>query len=331
MSNRRALFPLLSILNLASPSQGAAQCCRLDRFQYTLPLHMARALPVAGPEAAPANPARLAEAEHWYSQFGTATAGNVSMTHTGAGMALPGGLSLGLAGLGVAGSAAGTNAKFLEQRAALQAAFKVPGMAPGAALYLGYALAWHGVNAWSIYKETAFTHDLGLVWRPAPLGRGWRADLGLALRDLVPMDAEIPDSVGGYHRYRLYGPKADAIASLASPSGLFSGWISGVAGPRFDWKEHYGPYQSTGSGMGSEDFEMHFHRYGVSFRPAKALAIRFEHIGFSVWQAGATLGAVSLLRWRLEADAAISKGDYYAYTRPSGSGYTFAWALRSGW
>jgi hypothetical protein len=110
----------------------------------------------------------------------------------------------------------------------------VPGLAPGAALFLGYALAWHNVNGWYRYKATAITHDMGLVWRPAPLGRGWLIDLGLTLRDPVPMDAEIPDSNGYTDRYRLYGPKADMLARLSLPSGLYSGWVSVVAGTRVD-------------------------------------------------------------------------------------------------
>ena len=32
-----------------------------------------------------------------------------------------------------------------------------------------------------------------------------------------------------------------------------------------------------------------------------------------------------------EANAALSRGYYYAYTRPSGSGWPAAWTLRAGW
>ena len=331
MASRTAPFRIFPILILAIAMAGTAQEPRLEMFQYTLPLHMARATPVAGPEAAPANPARLSEADHWYSQIGRASAGEVIMRHTSAGVALPGGLSMGLAGLGVAGTVTGSLAAFLEQRAAIQGSYRVPGMAPGAAFFLGYALAWHKVNAWSRYKESAITHDLGLVWRPASIGRGWGADLGITLRDLIPMDADIPDTTGYAKRYRLYGPKADILARLWSPSGLFSGWVSVLTGPRIHWDEYYGSAQSPGAGAGGRDFELHFHRYGVSLRPVKALALRIEHIGFGVWQAGATVGAGSLLKWRMEADLALSKGEYMAYTRPSGSGYTLAWALRTGW
>lgn len=331
MAGRTASFRILPILILALAKAGTAQERRLDLFRYTLPLHMARATPVAGPEAAPANPARLSEADHWYSEVGRASAGEVSMTHTSAGVALPGGLSLGLAGLGVAGSAAGTNAVFLEQRAAMQGSYRFPGLASGAALFLGYALAWHSVNGWSRYKESAWNHDLGLVWRPAPIGAGWRPDLGLTLRDLIPMDADIPDSNGYTDRFRLYRPNADLLVRLASPSGLVSGWVSVLAGLGTDWDEYYGPSRSTGAGMGGPNFDLHFHRYGVSLRPLKSLALRIEHIGFGVWQAAATVGAGSLLRWRLEGDLSLSKGEFMAYTRPSGSGYTLAWALRTGW
>lgn len=328
---RRSPFRHLIVAACIPAAGFALDLDSIDLFQYTLPLHMARALPVSGPEAAPANPARLSEADHWYARLGGAGAGRVSHSHTSAGVTFPAGFSVGLAGLAVTGRARGTNAVFLEQRAALQAAWMATGTAAGPGLSFGYALAWHGVNAWNIYKASAFTHDLGLVWRPSPIGPGWKPELGLTLRDLDPMDADIPDSNDVFRRYRLYGPTSDALIRISSPGGFVSGWISMVAGPRIPISEYYGPIQSTGSGIGGKDFEAHFHRYGIALRPAGFLAFRIENPGYSLWQAGATVGAGPLLRWRLEADAAVSKGSYYAYTRPGGSGTTFAWTVMGGW
>ncbi len=299
-------------------------------FQYTLPMHMARALPVSGPEAAPLNPARLAQAPHWYSEIGRSAAGHVAAFHTGVGATVGYGIRVGMSGFSVSGTPAGTNAVFLEQRDAVQAAWELPRKATGPGFSLGYALIWHSVNAFGAYKASGVTHDLGLTWRTATRESEWGFDLGLALRDLDPIVARIPEGNGNGRRYQLYGPNAEATSHIESPGGVFSAWGSLLAesgvGP-----SRYGPFEFSGSGVGGSDFQLCFDRYGIGVRPLKVLSLRVENLGYDVWQTGATLGAGGLIPFRLEADAALSHGYYYAYTRPSGTGWTLALALRSGW
>ena len=300
-------------------------------FRYTLPLHYARSLPVAGPEAAPVNPARLLDAPHWFSQIGTSGGGRVSVTQTSLGIAYPGRAAIGMTLFALNGSATGTNAVFHEQRGALQAAAGMPLGTKGGRIAIGYAYVERMVDAWNIYRASASTHDLGLVWQAAPMANGWKTDLGLALKDLDPIDGDIPDTLGLAHRYRLYRPNADLALRLVTPTGSGAAWITFVAESRKATYDKYGPVLHPGPGIGGPGFDASIHRYGGSFRLWRALTLRLENLGFDVWQTGATLDAGRWLPWRLEADAALSRGYYFAYARPLESGWTGAWTLRGGW
>lgn len=329
----RARYALVCLIAFMTPTQARAQIggsgspvANALEFQSTLPLRMALLTPAMGPDAALANPARLADAGVWHSQFAAGSGGRVGYQATGGGVGIRNRFYIGLQGMAQTGSHPGTNSVFLQHRLMIPIALRF-GSAEGRQVALGYAPVVHAYNAFSIIKVGSIGHDLGFVWR-GPTPGGTRLDISLAARNLLPNWYDMPVADSGYRngpegrKYRLFPATFDAQLHLASHSDFLSGWIGVSAVPA--------PGRQLARDETAPD-RFGLLRAGLLVRPIPILAVRAEAFPHGVYAFGATIGSGAFLRWRLELDLAAAYGRYYEYVPPDHRGASLIGALRAGW
>lgn len=324
---------LLAALACFAPVHALRPMDSVSFFRYTQPVRMDLLLPFDGPGAAILNPARLADGERLYAQFGTRKTGDSRATD----LSLGGGFSrrfyLGAFFGGAGGKFDFTNAAILDNRFGFQAAYLLPldGEGKGHVAF-GLADTYRQVNLLNAFKATRFTPDLGMVFVPSEYPGGWKLEFGWAARDLRGLDGMAPandtNPDAPFYTHVDFAPwLTTGSVSASSPGRAWSLFAEAAAGARYEPAYFDKPL----AGWDAGGARWYLPRLGAGYRPAPPVSLGLERVWGRYWALNATLGTGNWLPVRCEADLRAAYGPYLQYRTPDGKGWSLAWNLRIVW
>jgi hypothetical protein len=333
MTRRFASAVQLAALAVFSPAHALNPFNGISYFRYTQPVRMDLLLPFDGPGSAILNPARLADGERLYAQFGTRKTGDSRALDLSMGAGLFKGFYLGAFFAGASGQFDFSNAVILDNRFGFQAAYQLPLDAEGKGhVSFGLADTYRQVNLLNAFKATRFTPDLGLVFVPSAYPGGWKLEFGWAARDLRGLDEMAPandtnPNSDPYSHVDFAPWLTTGSVSASSPARLWSFFAEGAAGARYEPAYFDKPL----AGWNAAGARLYLPRIGAAFHPVAPVSLGLERVWGRYWALNTTLGTGNWLPVRCEADFRAAYGPYLQYRYPDHTGWSLAWNLRVVW
>jgi hypothetical protein len=336
--NPLALSLMLASFAGSAAAQGSVWSDSLSLFRYTQPVQMTLLLPPDGPGASLLNPARLADGEKLYAQFGTRKSGDARGNVRGNDISLGGGffqrLYLGAYLTGSSGRFVGTNAVLLDNRFGLQAAYRHSLDPEGKGHFsIGLTNSFRQINQMSTYKANGYTPDIGVVLVPTAYPGGWKLEFGWAAQDLrsfgetAPRPVSDPKDPDRYTHVDFAPWLTTGSAIATSPAQHWSLFTEAAAGAIY--KPAYRDRALQGWDIGMA--RLYLPRIGATYRPIPPLSVGLERAWGRYWSLHTTLGTGNWLPFRCEADLRTAYGPYLLYHYPDREGWTLAWNLRAIW
>jgi hypothetical protein len=316
-----------------APAHAQTRMDSLSLFRYSQPVRMELLLPPDGPGASLLNPARLADGEKLYAQFGTRTSGDARGIDISLGKGFAQRFYLGAFFAGASGKFDFTNALILDNRFGFQAAYRWSLDPEGKGhVSIGLTDTYSQVNLMDRFKSTRSTPDVGMVYVPSAYPGGWRLEFGWAARDLRGFDGTAPvidsDPQTDNYTHVDFAPwLTTGSVSASSPAQRWSLFAEAAAGARYESAYFDKPLAGWNAGVAN----LYLPRIGATYHPIPPISLGLERVWGRYWSLNTTLGTGNWLPFRCEADFRSAYGPYLQYLNPDRTGWSLAWNLKVIW